>query len=104
MGDGFVSQVMVCWPSDRDAIALYNADLPAEHQFVPSVEHSLSTCDGCDHGVWIAPQQRQLVQSPFIRARKLCLRCAGEVRRVLRLDPREVDINPELRQARRRTA
>lgn len=104
MADGFTSQVMLCWPSDRNAIALLNAKLPAKQHFVPSVEHSLSTCDGCEQGVWIGPEQLQLVDSPFVRARKLCLHCAGKVREVLKLAVREVDINPGLADARRRTA
>ena len=71
---------------------------------MPTIEHSLSVCDACNCTIWIGPQQLQMVNSPFIQVRKLCLYCVSDVQRVLQLQPREVDINIELRNARRRTA
>lgn len=104
MADGFQCQVMLCWPTDRQAINLLNSQRqPGQAPFYPSIEHSLSTCDSCSQDVWIGPQQLQLVASPFIRVKKLCLFCAGQVKRALNLDPHEVDLNPDLLHARRRT-
>lgn len=103
MADGFSSQVMLCWPSDRKLIDQLNTGVAPDEQFRPTVEHSLTTCDPCHRSVWIGPQQLQLVNSPFVRARKLCLYCAGRAQKILALTPRQVDINPDLSRARRRT-
>lgn len=104
MAEDFRTRVMLCWPSNRSEIATLNAQLPADQHFAPTVEHSLSSCDACRRGIWIGPQQKALANSPFLRARKLCMFCTGDVQRVLNLDPRVVDVNPDLRNARRRTA
>jgi len=104
MADRFTGQVMLCWPTDRKLIAQLNRKVGPGRQFVPTVEHTLSTCDACNRGIWIGPQQLQLVNSPFIRARKLCMFCTSEVQRVLDMRLCEVDVNLDLRHARRRTA
>lgn len=100
---GFATQVLMCWPTDKETIKTLNNKLRPEQQFTPSIEHSLSTCDGCTRDVWIGPQQLQLAVSVFVQARKLCIMCAEAVQRTLRLTPREVDLNPALRFAPRRT-
>ncbi len=100
---GFTSQVMLCWPADRTIIDQLNSRLGPEQRFSPTIEHSLTACDACERDVWIGPQQRQLAASPFIRATQLCLYCAGQVQRILRLETVEVDINLDLRTAPRRT-
>lgn len=103
MPDGFESQVMLCWPSNRDEIKLLSAYTDQE-PFVPTIEHSLSNCDSCDRSVWIGPQQLQLVQSAFVKTRKLCMFCISEVQRTLKLKPQGFDVGLSLREARRRTS
>lgn len=102
MGDHFPSQILLCWPSDRASIQRLNNLVGPSQSFSPTVEHSLSTCEGCGRSVWIAEQQRQLAASPLIVTRILCMFCAGEVQKTLDLNAQEVDIGPTVRSARRR--
>lgn len=104
MGEPTPSQVLLCWPADRKAMAELNKQLPLAQKFAPTTEHTLTICDSCGRQIWIAPQQLQLAKSPFIRAKKLCMFCVNEVTQALDLTPQQVDLNPELRFARRRTA
>jgi hypothetical protein len=101
MPDGFQHQVMLCWPSDRQEIAQLAA-AGATEAFIPTVEHSLSTCDACSRSIWIGPQQLQLVKSVFVSTKKLCMFCVSEAQRALHLQPREVDVGLNLRDAPRR--
>lgn len=96
------TRVMLCWPSDRTDIRRLAA-IGQTEAFKPTVEHSLSTCDSCDRSIWIAPQQLQLVRSPLLKAKKLCMFCVSTVQRTLNLNPHEVDIGLNMRGARRRT-
>jgi hypothetical protein len=96
-------QVIACWPADRREIALLNRGRDPAEQFAPTVEHSLSHCDGCPRQIWIANQQHQLVGSPLMRVRKLCVYCAGDVQAALKMTMREVDLNRSGNPARRRT-
>lgn len=102
MTERFHAQVILCWPSDRDAVAELNARIGPDQKFSPTVEHSLSTCDGCRRGIWIAQQQQDLIDSPFITAHKLCMHCAGDLAGALNLSPHKVDLNPDLHHAHRR--
>ncbi len=106
MGEGFHGRVILGWPSNRTDIDRLNARLEPQQRFRPSVEHSLSTCDNktCRRDIWIGPAQRQLVGNPLMAVHKLCLYCAAEVQRVLGLDTRQVELNPEIGHARPRTA
>jgi hypothetical protein len=100
--DDYHCRVLLCWPADRKEIARLNA--MTRESFTPTVDHSLSTCDGCPRGIWIGPQQLQLSRSPLIRVKKLCMFCAVAVQNVLKLRPEEVDLNPEMNFSRPRTA
>lgn len=102
MPEQFQSHVVVCWPSSREEIdRLAAAGKVAP--FVPTVEHSLSTCDGCGQSVWIGQPQLELVKFSVLRkTRKLCMVCAAEVQRTLKLKPVEIDIGVPLRDARPR--
>lgn len=93
MTESFSAQVMLCWPTDREEIKKLNARLDREEmKFAPSIDHSLSSCDGCPRRIWIGAQQLELVNSAFVKARKLCLFCAGAAAKVLNLNPRTVDV------------
>lgn len=103
MPGGFNSHVMMCWPSNRDEIKRLSA-LTDGPPFVPTVEHSLSTCDSCERSIWIGPQQLQMARSPFLNAKKLCMFCVSTVQRTLKLRTQEVEIGMTLRNAVRRSA
>lgn len=103
MSGGFTGRVILCWPSNRDEIARLNQLAEAGQEFVPTIEHSLSRCDGCGRGIWIARQQLQLANSPFVRSRKLCMFCVDRVTKTLNVDVHETDIAPDVAHARRRT-
>lgn len=103
MPDGFTGQVILGWPANRADVDRINQDVPPSQRFTPTVEHSLSTCDHCTRSIWIGPTQRQLVDSVFVAARKLCMFCASDVQRVLGLNPQQVDLNLDVRQAPHRT-
>jgi hypothetical protein len=104
MIERFNAQVILCWPSNRAAIAQLNSRVGPDQQFSPTIEHSLSECDGCMRGIWIAAEQQQMVDSPFIGARKLCVYCARDLADALNLLPQQVDLNPGLAHALRRIA
>lgn len=104
MNNSFTGRVVLCWPSKRSEIAELNQRIGPDQKFTPSIEHSLAMCDGCQRGIWIGPQQRQLVNSALVKARKLCLYCAADAQRVLQLDVREHNLNPDMTNARKRIA
>lgn len=104
MIDRFNAQVILCWPSDRAAIAELNTRIGPDQRFSPTIEHSLSECDGCQRSIWIAPEQQAMVESPFMAVRKMCLYCARDLADALHLIPQQVDLNPGLAHAVRRTA
>lgn len=72
-------------------------------QFQPTTDHSLSTCDSCPRNIWIAQQQLDMVNSPLIRTKKLCLFCLDAATSVLKPQIREGDLFPEIRLSRQRT-
>lgn len=103
MTKGFASRVVLCWPSRRSDIDKLNTLVDDDRQkFEPTVDHSLSSCDSCERGIWITPQQLELARSTLTLAKKLCLFCVADVHETLNLELREVDIGPETRQSRRR--
>jgi hypothetical protein len=101
MADGFHGRIILCWPTDRNQIAQLN-QLTDACPFVPTIEHSLSTCDSCRRSIWIARQQLQLANSPFTRASKLCMFCATDVSRTLNVEWFEIDVAPGVQDARKR--
>ncbi len=105
MPDGKLNtQVILCWPADRAAIDDLNARVRPSEKFEPTVEHTVSDCDGCKRTIWIAPQQLDLWKSPFVAARKVCLYCAADIKRGLNLLVRQVDLNPDIHTAQPRLA
>lgn len=102
MSSAFNGRIILCWPSARSEIAQLNELVEAGYEFVPTIEHSLSRCDGCGRGIWIARQQLQLANSPFVLSRKLCMFCVDGVCSTLNVDPHETDIAPDVAHARKR--
>ncbi len=78
----------------RDVEALKAAGIEPEPA---SVEDSPTTCDGCGRDCWIAPSQKALIGSAFMRQlRKLCPFCIRTAVNHLGVKPRasSLDINP----------
>jgi hypothetical protein len=96
-------RVILCWPSNREDIERLNRLTNSRSPFVPTIEHSLSTCDSCRRSIWIARQQLQLANSPFVRTTKLCMFCMSRINQALNVEIHEVDIAPEVQHARKRT-
>lgn len=103
MSEHVQGHVIVCWPSDRKQIA-YLSGKGQVDMFVPTVEHTLTTCDSCGQSVWIGNPQLELLRFALLpKSRKLCIICAAQVQKTLNLHPEAIDVGISLRDAQRRT-
>lgn len=103
MADNVLGRVVAIWPQDRRILENYNQMLPPDlPRWVPSIEHSPTTCDECGIDCWIGPKQLELLQSPFFQANKLCVGCIMHLENNLRVTGKVISVNIDNDQVPRR--
>lgn len=94
MTERFTGKVIAIWPQNRKEIKQLNQMLPISiPRFTVSIEHSPTTCDACGRDCWIGPKQKMLLESPFLKANKLCMFCISKAVQQLGLDPQPISTN-----------